>query len=774
MPTTTETSETITGPDGREYIKRPMVPPMRIAAQFYAGHGIPVFPIFSTDGARCDCGKSDCKDQGKHPLTRNGFKDATTDLGKITTWWNEHPLANIGMPTGQQTKILVLDTDPRNGGPVDRAELIERCGPMPETAEAETGGGGRHYFLRYPGGKVPPNIGPGLDLKGDGGYVLLAPSLHKSGKRYTWDGIEGVKSILHPADAPAWLLERIKATSRNGMPAAPPPEGKIPKGQRHMWLVKLAGGMRNQGAEFAEIFEALKVANSTRCSGTEAEVRQIVESIVKYPPGKVYLGPEEPEPTALKKAKKGGPVVSPTPQRCAVEPSSAPFSDEERSEMQTVVLPTSSQVSEGDQAGAHGGADGDRDHHQPEVSVPSGNAWPEPLDEAAYYGLAGRIVRAIEPHSEADPAAILIQLLVAFGNVIGRAGHFTAEADKHFTNMFAVLVGRTAKSRKGTSWGQVRERFQGVDANWLQDRVMGGLSTGEGLAYQVRDAYKDDAGVTDKRLMIVEPEFARVLAVCEREGATLSAVLRQAWDTGTLRTLPKKDAVRAHNAHIALIAHITKDELRRMLTDTAAANGFANRFLWICCRRSKLLPEGGKLSAGEMAGLDADLVAAVRFARAIAEVRRDAGARDIWINVYPALSEGQPGLLGAITSRAEAQTMRLALLYALLDHSSVIRSEHLLAGLAMWSYAERSARFIFGDALGDQTADEIIRALRSAGVVGMTRAEIREFFGRHKPSAEIARALGVLLEYGMARFEKIQTDGRPAERWFSEASYGAR
>ncbi len=199
------------------------------------------------------------------------------------------------------------------------------------------------------------------------------------------------------------------------------------------------------------------------------------------------------------------------------------------------------------------------------------------------------------------------------------------------------------------------------------------------------------------------------------------------------------------------------------------ANGFANRFIWCCVKRSKCLPEGGKLDLDDFPDLLNSLREAALFAANSGELRRDADAREVWREVYPKLSGGHPGLLGAITSRAEAQTMRLALLYALLDRSTLIRVEHLFAALAVWDYAEASARHIFGTALGDPTADEIQRVLRAAGTRGMTRTDLSNHFRRNRDAAEIGRALGVLEESGLARSEKAATgeQGRPEERWFA-------
>lgn len=416
--------------------------------------------------------------------------------------------------------------------------------------------------------------------------------------------------------------------------------------------------------------------------------------------------------------------------------------------------------------------------------------WPDGLRAEAYHGIAGELVRLIEPHSEADPAALLIQFLVAFGNMIGRSAHFKAEADRHFLNLFAVMVGQTAKGRKGTSLGQVQRILASIDGEWNSTRNMGGLASGEGLIWAVRDeihtksplrekgrvvGYEDiisDDGVKDKRLMAIEPEFARVLQTAERESNTLSAIIRQAWDSGNLRIMTKNSPACSTEAHISVIGHITGDELRRLLTNTAAGNGFANRFLWVCVRRSKVLPEGGALNTVNFAPLVAKLQTAADFARGIETMQRDAEARAIWSDVYPDLSEGKPGLLGAVTSRAESQTMRIACVYAVLDCSDEIRAVHLNAALAVWNYCHDSARFVFGDSLGDPTADEILGELRTHPG-GMSRTEIRELFHRNKSSGEIERALGVLQEQGLARMQREREQEqhkKPTERWFAIAA----
>jgi hypothetical protein len=392
-------------------------------------------------------------------------------------------------------------------------------------------------------------------------------------------------------------------------------------------------------------------------------------------------------------------------------------------------------------------------------------AWPDSPDEEAFIGIAGDVVRTIEPHSESDPVALLVQALAAFGSVIGRRAHQRVEATRHYGNLYVALVGRTGKARKGSSWDHNRRLFESVDESWATACNVSGLTSGEGLIWAVRDSMEGgEEGVADKRLLAVETELSGTLQVLNRQGNSLSACIRQAWDSGALRTLTKNSPARVTGAHVSIIGHTTAEELRRYLRETEMANGFGNRFLWACVRRSKMLPDGGHMERVDVASLVRRLTDAVDFAKEVDEVRRDDEARELWHDVYPRLSAERPGLLGAMTSRAEAQVVRLSLLYALLDCSQTIRVEHLRAALALWGYCERSAAYTFGTALGDEVADTIARALR-ASRDGLTRTEIRDLFGRNKKGGEIDRALGVLLEHGLVWNEHVETQGRPAEVW---------
>jgi len=218
------------------------------------------------------------------------------------------------------------------------------------------------------------------------------------------------------------------------------------------------------------------------------------------------------------------------------------------------------------------------------------DTWPAPLSARAYHGIFGELVNAIAPQTEADPAALLMQLLSMFGNNIGRSAHWRAEADIHYLNLYTVLVGATAKGRKGTAGGRIKQVYDLVDPEWSARCCVSGLSSGEGLIWVIRDPIEkqvpikikgrstgeyetviEDHGVEDKRLHVVESEFASTLRVLGRDGNTLSALIRLAWDGQILRAMTKNAPAMATGPHISLIGHITKDELRRDLDRIEAA-----------------------------------------------------------------------------------------------------------------------------------------------------------------------------------------------------------
>jgi Protein of unknown function (DUF3987) len=396
-----------------------------------------------------------------------------------------------------------------------------------------------------------------------------------------------------------------------------------------------------------------------------------------------------------------------------------------------------------------------------DLAAPAG--WPEAPHPDIYQGLAGAIVETVAPHTEADPVAILGQLLVAAGSVIGRGAFFEIEATRHHPNEFVVLVGDSAKARKGSSWDHVARLLNRVEPTFPL-RTHSGLSTGEGLIWAVRDPAGADPGAADRRLLVVEPEFASVLKATSRDINTLSPVLRNAWDGRPLQTLTRTSPARASAAHISVIGHITATELSAQLNTVEIANGFLNRFVLLACRRVRLLPEGGAPDPLADSGLDHQLVQALGQAQRAGQVRFDLNARVAWWDTYPQLSQARPGLAGSMAARAEAHVLRLALIYALLDHQASIRPPHLHAALALWDYAARSAAWALGSSSGDPIAEQIHAAL-TASPAGLTRTQIRDLFARNQPAAALDQALATLAHAGRARRLRQATAGRPADIW---------
>lgn len=266
-------------------------------ALLYASHGWNVFPLHTPDAeGRCSCHKATCDSIGKHPRTLNGLLDATTDPAIIKRWWAMWEDANIGIVTGADSGIIVLDVDPRHGGDVTLKQLLAKNEQLTEKVYAKTGGGGWHIVFQHPGFRIgniqgtadrPGVLGPGIDVRGDGGYIVAPPSLHASGQRYAW----GVEFDALPV-MPAWLCELL------AKPSAATPfavAGEIADGQRNQTLTSMAGSMRRRGMSEEAIYSALTVENEQRCNPplVDADVRKIAHSIARYEPtDPAYIFPE--------------------------------------------------------------------------------------------------------------------------------------------------------------------------------------------------------------------------------------------------------------------------------------------------------------------------------------------------------------------------------------------------------------------------------------------------------------------------------------------------
>jgi hypothetical protein len=377
-------------------------------------------------------------------------------------------------------------------------------------------------------------------------------------------------------------------------------------------------------------------------------------------------------------------------------------------------------------------------------------------DDAAFCGLAGDVVRTLEPHTEADPIGLLLTFLSAFGAAVGPGPHSVADGSIHPARLNVVLVGRSARARKGTSWAVIRRVFEHADPAFCSGRVIGGLTSGEGLVAGPADRPED----SERHVLVMEPEFARLLRVSARS-ATLSALIRVAWDGGDLAILTRKQPLRATNASVAFVGHVTAEELRRRLDQTEIANGMANRFLFAFVERSKRLPNGGRLPLDELEALGVRVRDSIEHARQLDTLTRSSEAEVRWSEIYHALDDDVDGVVGSLTARAEAQMLRLSVAYALLDGSSTIEIAHLDAAEAVWQHCEATINRVFGHRQPDWVLPRLLAALKEAGAAGLDGSQQRDLFHRHLPGVRLAAARAELHARGIARTIAIDTGGRP-------------
>jgi Protein of unknown function (DUF3987) len=377
------------------------------------------------------------------------------------------------------------------------------------------------------------------------------------------------------------------------------------------------------------------------------------------------------------------------------------------------------------------------------VQTTDAREWPAPMASDAFIGIPGDFVRLVGPQTEADPAALLGNFLVFAGVLFGREAWALADGRRHFPIEFLLLAGQTGSGRKGTASARTQPVMESVEDGFAE-RVLGGLSSGEGLIKGLSPKEGEirlDGEV--RRHLALLPEFASLLSVMRREGNIMSSILREAWDGNRLRVMTRKEPLDVDNVNLSVVAHVTPEELLGSLTATDRANGFANRFLVLLARRSKLLPEGGE--SIDLQAIIEGLRNAVRAARGRGLIQRDDAAKTLWAREYERLTRPRDGLRGALCGRAEAHVLRLSLLYALLDSAPAIREEHLKAACAFWDYCERSVDYIFGGSTGDPDGDRILGALAS-GPMSMT--DVLRLFGNNRSRDWIGAKMGLLAGAG--------------------------
>ncbi len=412
---------------------------------------------------------------------------------------------------------------------------------------------------------------------------------------------------------------------------------------------------------------------------------------------------------------------------------------------------------------------------------------PPPMREAAFYGLAGDFVRAWELETEACREALLAQFLSAVGSIMGPGPRIRRAADFHMAKLNVCLVGLSSDGGKGSSLSPVFYTLKEVDPSWYAARF-GTAVSGEGIVKAVRDETRElkavkkngnptgemveevtDSGAAEKRLFIAGTEFSGVLKACQRQGCTLSDVIRMAWDIDFLQVPTKNFPYRATGCHVTVCGHITPADLARYLSPEDRKNGFANRFLWCASRRVRSLPRGGNLPNLSLIVNRLNMLTHM-WGIGEHEFTMSDSCESVWAEggLYEALRDCAKSDVGDLVSRAAPYVLRIALVYAWLDDSNVIRAGHLAAALAVWEYSERSVHKVFARGLGNPTAEFILRGLKACGPnEGPTRTQIGRVFGnkRAQDTDRVDEALQILKQKGLAKASRVETTGRYATRW---------
>ncbi|MGD0957412.1 MAG: bifunctional DNA primase/polymerase [Candidatus Acidiferrales bacterium] len=625
---------------------------------------------------------------------------ATTDAAKITEWDKQNPAYNCGA-VAHEHEFWFLDID----NPAVFSQIEKETGHRLDeidTLVVCSSGEKRHYYFKQDSrsealGNFSSDDADGerFSVRAHNQYVVSAGSMHpKTGQPY-----EVVNEPLFgtiPA-APDWLMDWLIPYTKKNATASAAQTAQVSEaiiisdGKRNKTLASMAGTMRSRGMDKEAILAALRVINQKQCQPPldDADVITIATSISRYPAGALPSTPTDAE--------------AETPRAVIVRPE---------------------------------------------------------LSETAFYGLAGRIIKKLQPQTESHPAGNLGELLLSFGNMVGRCAFFLVESTRHYTNENMVKVGESAKARKGTGKNRIRAIFDLVDPEWRKNCDISGVGSGEAIINLIRDERQEDIlnrrsgqfqmtlvdkGIEDKRACVNIGEFQGILAVCHKPEGLLSVVLRDGWDGVPLRNTVKASPARCERPHLTILGDTTQADLSTSLTQADRTNGFANRILWVYVYRTQLLAHGGEEI--DWTAEAEQLIQAAEFARCQKRMFMSKPAYDYWERtLYPKLERDVPGFIGALTSRASAHVIRLAMIHALMNQSEHIEVEHLKAAAAFWQYCEDSVQTIFGDLLSPEQS-QILDFLSAVGTATKTRI-IRDCFQGHRKSDLIQRDIDVLAARG--------------------------
>jgi hypothetical protein len=401
---------------------------------------------------------------------------------------------------------------------------------------------------------------------------------------------------------------------------------------------------------------------------------------------------------------------------------------------------------------------------------------------AKFYGIASEVALLASEESEADPMAVYVSFLASMAAMLGRYKYIQVGESKHYARLFAVLVGASSRARKGTSFKPVQRVIRKTEevykkrntAPLFTDSLViadGGLSSAEGLIFTVRDESEDvdkkgnpawDC-VDDKRLCVVEEELANVLKISQREGNTLSPLLRKCWDGGTLAPMTKNNRLKSTDPHINVLGHITQFELKHLMSESDLHNGLSNRFLWACVRRTKKLAFPKPMDDDKVYQIAIKLSEALKKSELEALVELTPDALHFWNIQYHIVSSDKPGLLGSITARSEAYVLRLSLLFCLIDGLDAIEVKHMQAAIDLIGFCNDSVEFIFSTPADSDENTDAGKLLKALADKSLTQTEVSKLFNGHKNRKDLSTMLTDL--QALNKIESKQQPGSKTIIW---------
>jgi hypothetical protein len=405
-------------------------------------------------------------------------------------------------------------------------------------------------------------------------------------------------------------------------------------------------------------------------------------------------------------------------------------------------------------------------------------------DGPAFHGVLGRLTLLTQGETEANALFVLLHLLTFTGIAMGRNPHLPLGADLHHLNLG---VGILAKSgwRKGAAKSVAEELFSKVDKHFVDNNILSGLNSGKGFLVNIRDSKvikgkngNDvvDPGVSDKRRVFLEPEFAAVLKQGHADTNPLLCYVRQALDGDRKISSLSKEPESATDALVSIIGHCNPADLK-LLSTTDKANGTGGRFMWHFGARSKRVEGGGNffelLDSGALSGHLNTLKSAIEFGEKQGKMKWGRGALDHWKKTYCKLDDERPGgPIGDLFVRYPTFILRPAMIFALTDQTNEIGVDHLVASEAIWKHQADSLLYLFPTDV-HPTSDKILKALRKAPMCSLTRNQLAEKAFRKSPPPDFEDTLKELLvERRIFGRKDTSGKGRPAavytlNRWES-------